>query len=359
MSLLYKPDWTETQTRLLNWWAGEAMDRCAMSITAPKQSVPDTPAPEIPGTPLQYWTDLDLAAARNRYAMERTAYLGEALPIWTVGYPGHTAIPAFLGCPTELAYDTGWWEPILHDEDLDGVFDLRINPQHPWWTFALNALRRAVQESRDACLPSTGAFGGCGDTLAALRGSEQLLVDVIERPDQVRAAEDYLMSMWFEVYDAFYAITHEAAEGSVGWFPLWSPGRFYAAQNDFSYMISPKQFDAIFLPVIDRQTRFLDHTIYHVDGIGAFAHVPALCSLPHLQALQILPGAGKPSPLHYMEVLQAVQRAGKNLHITIPACEVEMALTHLSSRGLFIETWCATEDEAQELLRCARKWSHL
>ena len=36
----------------------------------------------------------------------------------------------------------------------------------------------------------------------------------------------------------------------------------------------------IFLTAIERQTRFLDHTIYHVDGIGSFAHVPALCELP-------------------------------------------------------------------------------
>ncbi len=357
MSLRYKPEWDETKDRFRHWWAGEATDRCAIAITAPRRDVPYRPAPEMPETPLQYWTDLDLAAERNRYAMERTAYLGESLPIWTVGYPGHTAIPAFLGCPTELAWDTGWWEPILNGETLDDVFDLKIDPQHPWWTFALAALRRAVEESRGACIPSIGAFGGSGDTLAALRGTERLLIDVVERPEQVRAAEDYLMSMWFEVYEAFYGVIHEAAEGSICWFALWSPGRFYAAQNDFSYMISPRQFADIFLPVIDRQTQFLDHCVYHVDGIGAFAHVPVLCSLAHLQAIQILPGAGKPSPLHYMDVLQSVQRAGKNLHITIPPQEVQLALEHLSSRGLFIETWCSSEEEGEELLRCVRRWS--
>ena len=202
-----------------------------------------------------------------------------------------------------------------------------------------------------------GAFGGSGDTLAALRGSDRLLFDVVDRPEQVRAAEGRLMDLWCEVYDAFHGIVHDAAGGSTCWFGLWSPGKFYAVQNDFSYMISPEMFSEIFLPVIERQTEFLDHSVYHVDGVGSFGHVDAICELPGLQAVQILPGAGKPSPLHYMDVLKKVQAAGKNLHISIPAGEVETALGELSARGLFIRTSCAAEDEARQLLRDAERWS--
>jgi hypothetical protein len=131
----------------------------------------------------------------------------------------------------------------------------------------------------------------------------------------------------------------------------------YPAQNDFSYMISPRSFREVFIPTLEEQTRFLDHAIYHVDGEGGFNHVAALCELPRLQALQILPGAGKPSPLHYMPVLKQVQAAGKNLHISIEAREVEPALAELSARGLFIATWCETEEEARDLLRQAEQWS--
>ena len=122
-------------------------------------------------------------------------------------------------------------------------------------------------------------------------------------------------------------------------------------------MISPKMFTDLFLPIIERQTRYLDHTVYHVDGKGAFAHVPALCELPRLQALQILPGDGQPSPLHYLDLLQDVQRAGKNLHITIAPEEVETALRELSPKGLFISTWCRNEAEARALLRNVTHWS--
>ena len=68
-------------------------------------------------------------------------------------------------------------------------------------------------------------------------------------------------------------------------------------------------------------------------------------------------GAGKPSPLHYADVLKKVQTAGKNLHITIPAEEVEHALSFLSARGLFIQASTQTEAEARALLKSAERWS--
>jgi hypothetical protein len=52
-----------------------------------------------------------------------------------------------------------------------------------------------------------------------------------------------------------------------------------------------------------------------------------------------------------------VQKNGKNLHITIAADEVETTLSLLSSKGLFIETSCETEEQARTLLKMVEKWS--
>ena len=355
--LLYKPDWEETRERFRAWWAGEALGRCAIAVTAPKAGVPDEPPPTAPTDPVRRWTDLDFIAALNDYEHRRTFYGGEAFPVWSGGYPGHTAIPAFLGCPTTLDLHTGWWDPILLADEWRPE-ELQIDPSHPWYRFQLELLRTAAVASKGKSIPGVGAFGGCGDTLAALRGSMRLLYDLSDRPGLVRRTELHLMEMWTQVYQTFYDIVFPSAGGSTCWFGLWSPGRFYAAQNDFSYMISPRMFTDLFLPALELQLQFLDHAVYHVDGVDAFRHVPMLCDLPRLQALQILPGAGKPSPLHYLGVLKYVQSRGKNLHISIPPEEVEHALGELSARGLFIHTWCRTEAEARSLLARADTWSH-
>ena len=227
-----------------------------------------------------------------------------------------------------------------------------------WYDFGLRMLHRAVEESEGRCLPSIGAFGGTGDTLAALRGTNQLLFDVADRPDLVRQSEDRVMDLWIELFSTYHDIVSPASDGGTTcWFTLWAPGKFYPTHNDFSYMISPRMYREIFLPGLRRQTEYLDYTVYHVDGISAFAHVPTLCELPRLQALQILPGAGKPSPLHFMDTLRLVQERGRNLHITLPAEEVEAAVRSLSARGLFIATSADSEAQARELVDIVERHS--
>ena len=356
MSLLYKPDWDEARKRYEAWWAHEALDRCAIQVTAPRAGAERSPRPERPETPEARWTDLDYISECNELAFLETYYGGEAFPAWHPGYPGHAAIPAFLGCPTSLDFETGWWTPVLAGADID-FKSLRLDRQGKWWLFTLDMLRRAARECKGRAIPSIGAFGGCGDTLAAVRGTDRLLLDVMDRPEQVIAAESYLMDMWCEVYGEFYAIVREVSGGSTSWGGFWSPGKTYMAQNDFAHMISPAMYRELFIAQIEKQTRFLDHTMYHVDGTGNFAHVPALCELPRLQALQILPGAGKPGALHYMDVCRTVQRAGKNLQIFLACNEVEEALSRLSARGLMIVTSCGTEAEARALLGNAKKSS--
>ena len=115
----------------------------------------------------------------------------------------------------------------------------------------------------------------------------------------------------------------------------------------------------IFLHDLERQLTTLDHAIYHVDGVAAFRHVPLLCEIERLGALQILPGTGNPSPLHYMDVLKEIQRHGKGLHISIPPEEVETALEELSAKGLFIDTWCKSQAEAEQLIASTREWSRV
>lgn len=355
--LIYKEDWDQAKEHYKAWWAHEAFGRAAMAVQAPRKNASPEPKPVAPADPEKKWTDMDFWVRQQEWEFSNTFYGGEAVPIWSCGYPGRENLGVFLGCKVDLGPDTGWVHPMLTGDSPD-VGNLRIDPDNRWWRFALKALETGAEYCRGKAFLSTGAFGGSGDTLAWLRGSEQLLLDVMECPDEVRKADQQLMDLWIEVYLRFHAITTRVSDGSAGWFPLWAPGRFYAAQNDFAYMISPKMFREIFLPTIVKQTEFLDHSVYHVDGEGNFNHLDALLELPRLQAYQILPGAGKPSPLHYMALLKKVQAAGKNLHISIPAGEVETALTELSAKGLFIDTWCDTEDEARSLLRKAEKWSH-
>ena len=359
MNLTYKPDWEQTKNRYLQWWAGEDFGRCGLSIYAPREGICSDP-PQIPEKIEDRWLDLEYLCKQNQHHMASTFYGGEAIPVWNAGYPGWDFISAFLGCPVDLMETTGWVHPIMTTESLvDYPWQkLKIEPDQRWWQFGCIIHQLAASESHGKSIPGIQAIGGVGDVLAGLRGTDRLLMDVMDCPDDVRRCELHLMDIWIDVFETFFQLTTAEADGGCSnFFHMWAPGRFYPTANDFSYMISSNMYEEIFLPALRKQLAFLDHTIYHVDGVDAFRHVDLLCALPEIDCLQILPGANKPSPLYYMDILKKVQAAGKKLNIWIRPDEIELALNSLSSRGLFIVTFCDREEDARSLLKLAERWS--
>jgi len=313
MTLKFKPDWEETKQRMLAWWNGETIGRCAMAVYAQKNIETNIQLPELPEKIEDRWIDFNYLRESNEYRLSNTYFGGEALPIWNAGYPGWDMIQTYFGTPIDLRETTGWHSPIIADGPLTDhdYKKFRVDPDNDWWKFSQKLHRFMVGEARGKSLPGLHDLGYSGDTLAAMRGSQNLLIDLIECPDYVRAFDMHLLAEWEKFYTILHDITKEGAEGSTSWFALWYPGRFYPTQNDFSCMVSPKMFEEIFIPTIEFQAGCLDKTVYHVDGVDAFAHIPALCDLPGLHAFQVLPGAGKPGPLHYMKTLKYVQSRGK------------------------------------------------
>lgn len=356
MELQYKPDWEKTKENFKAWWEREYFGRCAIALIAPKDGV-NVAAPPVPEKVEDRWLDFDYLTASIEYRLKTTFFGGENFPIWDPGYPGYDCHAVYLGCGVTIAEDTSWVHPIISEGELTSYdySKFKIDKGSDSWKLFLKLRNYAVQDSKGKCVPGNMCFGSTGDTLASMRSSEKLLLDLVECPEYVRDFEIYLMKQWIEIYEESYAITHEAAEGSTCWFGFWSPRKFYGVQNDFSYMISSKMYEDVFLPALKMQTDYLDHAVYHVDGVSAFRHVDTLLGLKKLQALQILPGSGKPSPLYYMDVLKKVQAAKHNLQIMIEPGEIKDALENLSARGLHLTIFCKTESEAKDVLKYAEK----
>ena len=352
--LLYKPDWAEAKHRLTTWWKGERLDRCLMTVCAPRDGAEALgPAPRA-ATIEQRWCDLAYLTAANEHRHRSTFFGAEAFPTWTPGYPGYVSLPTLYGSPFTLDWDTGWHCPILTGDRLD-ISSLKVDRAGRWWRFGDELLEHARAASAGKSIPSVFDLFGVGDTLGVLRGTQQLLLDLMDDPAGVREAELKLVDDWIVVFTHQVDILCRDGGLYATWFPLWAPGRFYPMQCDVSYGISPESFRECFVPALRKWAEFLDYAIYHLDGVGAFHVVDEVCGIEKIGAIQVLPGAGKPGPLHYLDVLRRVQRHGKGLHISIVPDEVEQALSLLSSRRLCIETWARSETHARELIDLARK----
>ena len=358
----YRPDIEEVLDRYRMWWNREDIGRCAISITASKPLSPDDPPPKIPDKAQDRWLDFDYVKEVCDHRLRNHAYLAEALPIWYgSGYPGWDCLLPFIGCEIKLTDATAWITPkiaggSLEDYDPDDiVFDIK-NSDNEWWLLSQKYHSLTNECAAGKSLPSMPPMGSCGDMLAQYRSAYALLFDVIDSPEMIRKFEKRFMDLVIEQTEHFYNIHKDLCFGGCATFlEMWAPGKFHIASNDFSYMISEKMYEDIYLDQLIRQLDDLDYSIYHVDGPGCFRIVDLLCSLSNLPCLQILPGGGNPSPVHYMDILKKVQAAGKNLHISIPPEDVKIALDNLSTKGLYIQTSCDSVEEGEELLAYVEK----
>ena len=287
--LRYRQDIEAVYDRLTAWWNGGDLGRPAMLLTAkraqPIEHIPALPQPD--GWVTRYATrSFDYRVNLAARACIHTHYLGEAVPNVAPDL-GPNCLALYLGCNGVEMPDTVWFEPCI-DRPETAKFD--HNSDNFYWDFTLRLAKEQLRLGKDKFLVSFPDLIEGLDTLAAMRGTEELLVDLIRRPDWVQDALGQITARYFDYYDTLYDMFKDSRDGSHFW--AWAPGRMSKLQCDFSAMISPDMFAEFMVPVLREMTERLDYCMYHWDGPGAIAHHRHLLSIPHLSMIQWTPGSG-------------------------------------------------------------------
>jgi 5-methyltetrahydrofolate--homocysteine methyltransferase len=110
-------------------------------------------------------------------------------------------------------------------------------------------------------------------------------------------------------------------------------------------------FDEFILPALTEESNYLDHSIYHYDGIGALRHLDSVLSIESLDGIQWVPGAGNPPQAQWTELLVRIQEAGKSLHISASPEEIKHLHGILKPELVFYDTWANNEKEADALIQ--------
>jgi hypothetical protein len=351
--LYYKQDWEKSRERYLAWWHGEAVDRCGLKIVVRNR---DYVPKELtkPETQEAYYTDPDWVIPSYEERFKRTHYIAEAFPSLIVNL-GPASIASYLGTTPVFNHDTVWQEHSV--TDWDEFLAMEPDWENEWWKKTVALTEAACEAGCDKFFVTIADIGGPTDILSHLRGNAELCMDMVEQPDKVKAARDKVADLWYKYYDKLHNIIQRTHKGSTAWINLWSPGRCYALQCDYSCLISPEMFEEFVLPELDAQAKWLDHTIYHLDGPDAIKHLDAVLSLPDLHAVQWVPGAGQPGHDAWIPLLKKCQDAGKSIIVYGPAEWLELMLTELSPRGLMFETKASSIEHAQEMIKMAEKLS--
>jgi hypothetical protein len=351
--LMYRPDMDEVRERLRVWWEGGEIGRPFLRLTAPREEpLEDIPALPRPEGWLTHYSTMDFEYRVNNDIRRcvNQHYLADAVP--TV-HPcmGPNSLALYLGCTAVEAPGTVWFEPCIDDPD---DFEFAYDPDNFYWDFTLR-LTRALQEE------GTGKFlfdfpdliEGL-DTLGAMRGTEKLLVDLIERPDWVHRSLRRITDLYFHYYDILYDLMRDEVGGSHFW--AWAPGRVAKLQCDISAMISPDMFAEFMVPVLREMCERLSYTIYHWDGPGALPHLDHLLSIPDLDAIQWTPGAGIEGCAHrrWWPLYHRILEAGKAVFVGVGSLESLKAMRQEFGEKLnrfLIVMRADSPEEAEDVLR--------
>lgn len=353
MDLAYKPDFAEARERMIAFWQHEPLDRPPVWVTAPRREpIPGPPAPPAPAGVVERWTDQDYLLGAADAGMRATYFGGEAVPCFVPQLgPGSLAI--HLGSPPVFWPGTIWYDPCL--DDLTTGPDLAYNADEPWWVWTREMCRRGREMGRGKFVVNFPDLIENMDTLASLRGSLELLVEMKDAPEAVHRYLRQLVPLYLRYYDELASIIEVWDQGSVFvGFAGWGPGRTCKLQCDMSCMISAEQYREFVQPYLAEQCRCLDHCFYHLDGPGAVQHLPALCEIEALHGIQWTPGAGT-APVEAEEwwpMFKAIQDAGKSLFLLgVSADSIPTLLNQFDRNLVLFSTWCGSQQEAEDLLR--------
>ena len=313
--LRYREDMDAVRDRLTRWWNGEDLGRPMIQLKAPREHpVEDVPVmPEPPGWVTGYSTkdfgyrvNLAARACINRH------YLLEAVP-WTSPDLAPNCLALYLGCLGVEHSGTVWCEPCIESPE-NARFDYDL--ENFYWDFTLRLAREQLRIGEGKFLIQFPDLIEGLDTLAAMRTSDRLLMDLIERPEWVHASIRRITDLYFRYYDILYDMFRDETGGSIFW--VWAPGRMVKLQCDFSAMIGPEMFGEFMVPILSEMAERTSYSMYHWDGPGALVHHDHLLSIPALDMIQWTPGAGAEPPDHprWWPYYHKTVDAGKKVYVS-------------------------------------------
>jgi 5-methyltetrahydrofolate--homocysteine methyltransferase len=340
--------WESVRQNYTAWWRGE-LDRPLVSVSVADRAAGGRDLSSfLTNWPQDMSDDELVSAVEERFS--RCRFYGDAFPHFFVNYgPGVAA--AFAGARVRPAPETAWFEPSSHSPLAD--IRIALDRKNAWWRRVRHVTEVLARHLGDRIQISITDIGGNLDILASLRGTDELLLEVVEQPAEVDRCRREITRMWLEVFDELYALIQPHCSGCVPWAPTWAPGPTYMLQSDFSYMISPKMFKEFVLPDLEACCDHLDYSFYHLDGVGELPHLDRLLSIPNLHGIQWVPGAGKPAPSEWPEVLDRIRSAGKLVQLYITPEQAGKIVRRHGGKGFYLQLDSAnvTDARAHQLVR--------
>ena len=354
---MWKPNLEETKKHYIDWWNHKGivlnMWEHFQEGVRPHADVPMPPAPKSLD---QKWFDPEWRAEYLDWYVAHSSMKADMLPVANTQL-GPGSLAAILGGVFEGGEDTIWIHPNPNYTD-DIKFDIN-DPANKNWQLHKDLLRACKKKAAGNYYVGMPDLMEGMDVLAAMKGTDKVLLDTVMQPEVLERQMQQINDIYFKVFDELYDIIREGDEMAFCYFSSWAPGKMTKLQSDISTMISVEDYRRFVQPFIREQCQKIDYTLYHLDGVGAMHHLPALLEIEELNAIQWTPGVGEPqggSPKWY-DLYKKILAGGKS----IMACwvtldELRPLLDNIGGNGVHLEMDFHNEDEVEKAMRIVEEY---
>jgi 5-methyltetrahydrofolate--homocysteine methyltransferase len=316
MPIDFTPDrWNKVKETYRRWWANE-LERPVVELILHGRD-PGRPEPKAPLLTQETCADLSIPADalidRLDYELSKQVFLGDSFPMVSMEMFGPGVGAAMMGARLDNSTGRVWFHPAkdMPIEDIHFSYD----PNNVWLRRIKEICAAAMDRWQGQVLVGMTDLGGNLDTLSTFRPSEELLMDLIDSPDEVKRLTWKAHDLWHRFYAEIDAVLQPVNPGYSAWCRIFSNEPFYILQSDFSYMISPEMFREFVLDELDASSRKLPNCFYHLDGRGQLPHLDMVLAMEKVEGVQWVPGDGALPQDQWMDVYRRIFAAGKKTQL--------------------------------------------
>lgn len=355
MELHCKPDFETAMKRVYAWFEHEMLDRPPIRFTAHNADFAAAHLaagrcwPDLKSR----WFDAEFQVDYFIESIKGVAFRAETFPVFWPNL-GPEVYAAFHGSELVFQTVTSYSVPLV--KQWEDASKIRFSKDNAYFCKIEELTRVALEKSTGQFLVGYTDLHPGVDCAAAWRDPQQLCLDLVFSPDEVKDLIGRAMENFQHTFDHFDATLKRHGQPSVTWMGIPSFGKMHIPSCDFSAMISPRHFEEFCLPLVVREVKPMTHNIFHLDGKGVAKHLDRILAVPEINAIQWVQGMGVDAPiLQWLPLIKRIQAAGKSVLVDLQLGELEEFIANMDPKGLML--CMAVDDSLQaDVIRRVEKW---
>jgi len=265
-------------------------------------------------------------------------------------------LEAMLGAPVEMAQESVWAR--------EGGFDfadadqLDFSPENPWRRTYLAFVAALTDRYRNQVPVGLPILRGVSDLIACLRGSQQMIFDLYDRPEQVKRLARKCTNFIIGLVQDQHKITGPFAGGyTIEAYSLWAPDTIIRIQEDASALFSPDLYDEFLRKENEIQGSAFPYSLIHLHS-SSLHLLDRILNVEPLNCIQINKDAGGTQIEWELPYFKMAQDRGRRLLIRGKLTPEDLALLrgNLSPRGLCVQIVVETPEETAASQEFFRPW---